>query len=410
MTSSTTIHERPVDTVSRALSVSVLIAVIFATFRIFHGANLPFLAFSVAGASLIRFTYQLSIWRGVFTVASAFLLYAVYTLLGGMPGDYSGAAIVSAIAFLGLGSMLSLGFQAFRKTDALAPLLLASFCPVLMIVTNFALYATIALQPRVFDLHLYSFDGFLGGQGSFVIGQWFAAASVLRTTCFFVYGALPLAQVLVLWLYWRGQRMPAKPAVVFIVGGVAGFLLYQICPAMGPVHVFPQDYPGHVPPALDPHALTLSSAPRNALPSLHTAWAILICWSLRFTNRSIRIASVAFLMLTLMATLGFGEHYLIDLVVAVPFTMAVQAASTRKFGPGAGWIGVTIAWCVYLRWMLPVFPLARPTAWTLGLMTLVLPFSSSALQHVTALLRGAGSPLAASGRAGESESSPSPSC
>lgn len=410
MTSSAAIPERPVDTVSRALSVSVLIAVIFATFRIFHGANLPFLAFSVAGASLIRFTYQLTVWRGVFTGLSGVLLFAVYTLLGGMPGDYSGAAIVSAIAFLGLGSMLSLGFQAFRRTDALGPLLLASFCPVMMIVTNFALYATIALQPRVFDLHLYMFDGFLGGQGSFVIGQWFTAAPVLRTTCFFVYGALPLAQVVVLWLYWRGQRMPANPVVAFIVAGVAGFLLYQICPAMGPVHVFPQDYPGHVPPALEPHALTLSSAPRNALPSLHTAWAILICWSLRFTNRSIRIASVAFLILTLMATLGFGEHYLIDLVVAVPFTMAVQAASTRKFGRGTGWIGITIAWCAYLRWMLPAISLAAPAAWTLALLTLVLPFSPSALQHVAALFRGAGSPLAASGRAGENESSPSPSC
>ena len=403
-------RERAVDTVSRALSVSVLISVIFATFRIFHGANVPFLAFSVAGATLIRFTYQLSFWRAVFTVLSAALLYGTYTLLGGMPGDYSGAGLVGAIAFLGLGSMLSLGFQAFRKTDALSPLLLASFCPVLVIITNFALYATIALQPRVFDLHLFRFDALLGGQGSFLVGQWFASVPVLRETCFFVYASLPLVQVVVLWHYWRGQKMPANPLIAFVVAGVAGFLLYQVCPAIGPVHVFRQDFPSHVPPMPEFNPLTLINAPRNAMPSLHTAWAILILWSLRFTSRLIRIAAVVFLVLTLMATLGFGEHYLIDLVVAVPFAMGVQAASTRQFAYGAGWFAITVVWSAYLRWMLPALPLSTASAWALLLATLALPWSHLAWKPVASLLRGAGSPIAASGRAAENESSPSPSC
>jgi len=366
-------RERVVDVVARCLSASVLIALIFATFRIFHGATVPFLAFSLAGAPLIQFSYRRQIWSSLLTFMNAILLFGAYVWSGGMPGQYSGAGMVGALAFLGLSSMLTLGLQAFQRTEALRPLLLASFCPLLMIVTNFALYASIALQPQIFDLYLYKFDALLGGQASFIAGQWFVAAPALQQVCFLVYASLPLAEVVVLWLYWNGQRMPANPLVAFVVAGAAGFLLYQICPAMGPVHVFPQDFPQHAPAALPPHAIVLNSAPRNAMPSLHTAWAILIWWSLRFSRRWIRAAAVAFLALTLMATLGFGEHYLIDLVVAVPFTIAVQAASTRQFATAAGWIGLTVAWCAYLRWWLPALPISGSAAWILVFGTVAIP-------------------------------------
>ena len=388
---------------SRGLSVFVLIAVIFATFRAFHGANVPFLAFSLAGASVIQFSYDRNLWRVLFTIVSAMFLSTIYTLTGGLAGQFAGAVVVETLAFLGMGSLLMLGIRAFRSTEELRPLLLASFCPVLTIVTNFALIATIALQPRVFDLYLYRFDAILGGQASFLMGQWFTIVPLFRDACFFVYAALPLVQVAVICLYWRAQRMPANPLITFVVAGVAGFVLYQICPAMGPVHVFPRDFPQNVPADAQPHAIALTVAPRNAMPSLHTAWAALIWWSLRFSSRWIRVAAAAFLGLTLMATLGFGEHYLIDLVAAVPFTLAVQAASTRQFAPAAGWIGLTISWCAYLRWILPVLPMPTIVAWTLVLVTLALPAFNSVMKRIPALLPGAGSPLAASGKAVETE-------
>jgi hypothetical protein len=40
-----------------------------------------------------------------------------------------------------------------------------------------------------------------------------------------------------------------------------------------------------------------------------------------------------FLILTLLATLGLGEHYLIDLIVAVPYTVSVRALCMSR----AGW-------------------------------------------------------------------------
>ena len=397
-------RERGVDVLSRCLSVFVLIAVIFATFRAFHGANVPFLALSLAGASLIQFSHDRSLWRVLFTLVSAMFLSTIYTLTGGLTGQYTGAVVVEGLAFLGMGSLLMLGIRAFRSTEELRPLLLASFCPVLTIVTNFALIATIALQPRVFDLYLYRFDAVLGGQASFLMGQWFTIVPALRDACFFVYAALPLVQVAVICLYWRGQRMPANPLITFVVAGVAGFLLYQICPAMGPVHVFPRDFPQIVPVDAQPHALALNVAPRNAMPSLHTAWAILIWWSLRFSSKWIRVAAAAFLGLTLIATLGFGEHYLIDLVVAVPFTLAIQAVSTRQLAPAAGWIGTTIAWCAYLRWMFPVLPVSTMMAWILVVTTMALPGVNNVMKLIPALLSGTGSPIAASGKAAETES------
>src|SRR5205085_8183990 len=73
-------------------------------------------------------------------------------------------------------------------------------------------------------------------------------------------------------------------------------------------------------PVLIPRAI------RNAMPSVHFACALLIWWNVARLSLRWRIAAALFLLLTVFATLGFGEHYLIDLIVAVPFSVAAQAA------------------------------------------------------------------------------------
>jgi len=84
-------------------------------------------------------------------------------------------------------------------------------------------------------------------------------------------------------------------------------------------------------------------------------------------------------VLTALATMGLGEHYFIDLVVALPFTVAMTAATTSSvpmvsterrlalFGGGA----LTMIWLVLLRsginWthVLPAF------SWTIVVATMV---------------------------------------
>ena len=82
-----------------------------------------------------------------------------------------------------------------------------------------------------------------------------------------------------------------------------------------------------------------------------------------------------FLILTLLATLGLGEHYLIDLVVAVPYAVAVRAACMNE----AGWSRervltsvfnalVVAVWLVLLRQQ-ALLQVPVGVAWSMALAT-----------------------------------------
>jgi hypothetical protein len=77
-----------------------------------------------------------------------------------------------------------------------------------------------------------------------------------------------------------------------------------------------------------------------------------------------RVLAGALLAITALATLGFGEHYLVDLFVAVPFALLAQGLAAsgvpwrntgRMACVGTGALAV-MAWLTYLR--LPSPPLA----------------------------------------------------
>jgi hypothetical protein len=110
--------------------------------------------------------------------------------------------------------------------------------------------------------------------------------------------------------------------------------------------------------------------PRNAIPSLHMAWVLLTWWysrGLAWWERSIVFAFVAF---TVCATMGTGEHYFFDLVVAYPFALLLQGLCTwslswtrpeRLTALLFGTLG-TIGWLAALRlingffWISPMIP------------------------------------------------------
>ena len=73
--------------------------------------------------------------------------------------------------------------------------------------------------------------------------------------------------------------------------------------------------------------------------------------------------ATVFLALTLLATLGLGEHYLIDLVVALPFAVAATSACVRQYRKAIVAGVLMLAWLVYLRFGLPAFTLSPLGAW-----------------------------------------------
>ena len=112
------------------------------------------------------------------------------------------------------------------------------------------------------------------------------------------------------------------------------------------------------------------------MPSLHLAWVLLVWWNSRGLSRWIRAIAMTFVILTAMATIGTGEHYFVDLVVAFPFSLMVQALCSYSLPIRSGerktaflfGTFVTLIWLALLSfstgifWSSPVVPWAMVIA------------------------------------------------
>jgi len=195
-----------------------------------------------------------------------------------------------------------------------------------------------------------------------------------------VYDALPFAVMIA--AAWRWKKRGANDSVsIPLSAGIAavlGAVLYLIVPAAGPGFLWGARYPTQPPSDLE-LGLRLSAVNvgdfRNAMPSLHFTGALIVAlgtWSL---DKPARAFGVAMVIVTALATLGSGQHYVIDLVVAVPFTLAIEAAVRRvpRWQTVSLINGVIVlAWLAVLRWA-PSVVLFPPIAWIAVLATLVAP-------------------------------------
>lgn len=163
-----------------------------------------------------------------------------------------------------------------------------------------------------------------------------------------------LMTAVILWKIRANDRSWTIAAAAFVLAGIMGTLLYHALPIAGPRFAFPDGIP-------DPHSL--SSAPafldpaavRNGMPSLHAAWAFLIMMNAGGLPRWFKRSTIVFFATTLVATLATGQHYLVDLIVALPFALATQAAVLKLWHRRRMdlplWFGIlaTAAWLFLLR-------------------------------------------------------------
>ncbi|MFI5095207.1 MAG: phosphatase PAP2 family protein [Candidatus Acidiferrales bacterium] len=216
-----------------------------------------------------------------------------------------------------LWTMLGSAVLLMRQKRELA--VIAIFLPVFVILRAPLNYGIVLLTPHTVDAALLSLDyGF-----SAMVYSWFSHHAVAFGVIRFAYlDALPFWIAVVL-------AFADKPMQIFrlmVWATIAAVPCYLLCPAVGPVWIH------------------TANAPRNCMPSLHLAWALLILW---YSPRYLRIPSAVLVALTALATLGLGEHYAIDLVAALPFTVAVCALARfpfarikqRALSPSEGEIG-----------------------------------------------------------------------
>jgi len=286
-------------------------------------------------------------------------------------------------SFFGMASFAVLGLRTIWGQQRERNLMILGFAPTLLFVASEyvasdLLDLTAKLHPKVFDLYLYYFDCSLRVQIAFLTGKLFVIAPWLRSVCFLFYLALPFGLALVYAARLRFSIRSAIPVTLaFLLTGPVGVLFYNMLPACGPIHVFGPRFPLFPVPlsgVVQWHlqAIVLPGPPRNAIPSLHMTWVLLVWWSSRKLSPWIRTVAFAFLAFTALATMGLGEHYFIDLVVAYPFAVMILSlcSYTIPFSHSARRIAflwgifVTLLWFALLSfatqifWISPVLPWA----------------------------------------------------
>ena len=361
----------------RLIASAGILALLSGFMWFFHIADYPYLASALTGSLIIYLWTRPGIRSLTITVLCSGAFALLYSFAKGE------AVWGSALAFLGLGSIAHLSLTSLwrdppEREAHLETCLKASMFPLFLAIAGFAMAVTTIVHPKTYDLFLYAFDVQLGGSPSFLVGRVFARFGTLRQICYTGYESLPLAMAIAFAL--DGKR-PGRSAsgimTAFTVAATGGFALYNFYPANGPVHIFGEQFPFAVPaPMMPPFSLVAPiSGPRNAMPSVHLTMALLILWNSRRWAAGWRILAGALLTVTVLATLGLGEHYLVDLLVAVPFALVAQgvaASGTPWYGReriaavGAGGTLVA-AWLVYLR--LPSPPLHGNGRLAWGLLT-----------------------------------------
>lgn len=176
-----------------------------------------------------------------------------------------------------------------------------------------------AVRPMKLDLFAFVADSYLGNP-AFVLGAFVAQHSWMVYLLQVSYGLLPIAVFLVIAVYVI-NRSPDLPLLLraFGLDLLLAPLFYLILPICGPQFAFTH-FP-RLPENVVPHMIRLA-APPNGMPSVHTATAILILWFARKWRLG-TVLGAAYLFLILCSTLASGQHYLIDLLGAIPYIALV---------------------------------------------------------------------------------------
>jgi hypothetical protein len=238
---------------------------------------------------------------------------------------------------LGLASAVVLGVRAGRepgRTEALIYLLPALVALVFTLEAGLYMNFTAAHFPATCDALACAADGAWNGfQPSFATGRLFNAQPWIAWVCAALYFAPSPTLVFVYTLQVRAKRPPPVDVVtVLLVLVVVGYAFYFLFPVCGPKATFGALFPDSPPPVdavlAGPVRLADPAGWRNGMPSLHFGSVLLGYWHARPFGRWARLVAGVFVVGTILATMGLGEHYMVDLAVALPFTLMIQGFCT----------------------------------------------------------------------------------
>ncbi len=241
---------------------------------------------------------------------------------------------------------------------------------------------TVKLHPITFDSMALHIDQNFGFQPSLIMGKLFDHFYVIKIMAKYAYSFMPVGFSIVYAYQARSEYCPpANIIVVLVISGILGTIGYHLCPISGPHYLLGNQFPG-LANGLDSIAkypTLVGPAPRNGMPSLHFGWTFLMLLNvIHLRQRLLTGFFSVLLFLIVLATLGLGEHYLIDLVAGFNFAIAAQALCMSINENGRLWrnrtlligVGNWLLFVVIVRWGLPIFEALPGLIWLISLVTM----------------------------------------
>jgi hypothetical protein len=326
----------------------------------------PFIGYGLGGAFLLFLAARQGTARTVIVSAlgAAFAVAIVWEHFG-VSFEDAPTLFVQIMGALGLASLLLLGCSVAwsgrqREPSAYRALLPGATLTFMILGAMHSLNMASLLHQKTLDLYAYAFDGCLGFQPSFELGRIMYAHAWVFTLVKMTYEGIVIAMAAVYAGYMRRREKPIWELIEMLFApAIVGYLFFSVFPVSGPRYAFPSYFPdSYLPYTAMPHLLLERipvpvSFPRNGVPSLHMTWALVIWLNTRGLPRWARAAALALVLATAFDTLATGEHYLFDLLVALPFTLSMQACLVRtvSFRRRERWLPALAGAILFLAWL-----------------------------------------------------------
>ncbi len=221
----------------------------------------------------------------------------------------------------------------------------------------------------VLDRYLLAADGSFGLEPGFAAAAFVLSHPAVKSVCELCYFGMPVA--LASLLHTKSSRRLILLCALLAVSALAA---YAVFPAVGAQTAFAGIFPGDPPltNASFGSAMFEPAGPnRNFMPSLHTGWGIALLLAAWPLGKWWRCGMLLYLLPMLVYALA--SHYLCDMIVAVPWTLACWNVLEKRWGRAAAYLAIAAGWMLLIRFGLPVLYASPAIPWLLAAATLATP-------------------------------------